>query len=122
MPTTDTHDTALFDLATGIDDPRARTTDPDTSHLAADSTQANLSELQAIVLAILHDVPDFGLTDSELDRYYADNSGHRGWPSIRFETPRKRRSDLSKMGKLEDSGIRRLNPFGRLEVVWVVPA
>lgn len=121
MPT-DTKDTALFDLATGIDEPRARSTDPDTSHLAADLSHAKLSELQAIVLGIFHDVPDFGLTDSELDRYYADNSSHRGWPSIRFETPRKRRSDLSKLGKLEDSGIRRENPFGRLEVVWVVPA
>jgi hypothetical protein len=122
MPTTETHDTALFDLATGIVDPNARTTDPDTSHLAADLIQPKLSELQAIVLGIFHDVPDVRLTDSELDRYYAHNAGQRGWPSIRFETPRKRRSDLSKLGKLEDSGIRRENPFGRLEVVWVVAA
>lgn len=93
--------------------------DPDTSQAAAESQLQNLSKLQGIVLSIFETVPDFGLTDSELDKFYALNWVLQGWPAIRYETPRKRRSDLTRDRLLEDSGIRRMNPFGRPEVVWV---
>lgn len=98
----------------------SRSGDPDTSVAAAESQVKNLSKLQGIVLSLFESTPDFGLTDSEVDRFYANNQQMHGWPAVRFETPRRRRSDLTRDGFLEDSGIRRVNPFGRLEVVWVV--
>lgn len=99
---------------------QVRSSDPDTSRRAAELLAPKLSKLQTIVLNIFRTVPDFGLTDSELDSLYVRSYADRGWPMTRFETPRKRRSDLTRMGLLEDSGIRRMNPYGRLEVVWVL--
>lgn len=97
----------------------ARHTDPDTSHLAADSQAANLSELQRIILG-LFEQREFGFTDDELGVHYGANQPvYRNWPMVRDQTPRKRRSELTKMGLLEDSGVRRPNRFGALEIVWV---
>jgi hypothetical protein len=103
------------------DTPRvlARATDPSTSHDAAAKTVKNLSRVQAAVLSMFESV-DFGLTDSELDSLYAARQEHKGWPPVRFETPRKRRSDLTKVGLLIDSNVRRINGFGSPEVVWVL--
>lgn len=109
---------------------RARTSDPNTSHLAAETSAKSLSRLQAIVLEIVEGEGATGITDSELDAYYSLNALANGWPIVRYETPRKRRSDLTPspnpkrrrphLERLCDSGIRRPNKFGALEVVWVI--
>ena len=108
-----------FALAIGEDTSRARRSDPDTSHMAADTSAPQISKLQAIVLGMVA-ASELGLTDSEIDAQYASRVIAEGWPVVRYETPRRRRSDLAGMGSLVDSGIRRLNPFGRPEVVWVL--
>lgn len=95
----------------------ARTTDPDTSHEAVAGQPLN--KLRSIVLGIYADAAgDRGMTDSELDAYYANNRELRDWPMVRYETPRKRRSDLVGFGFLRDSGLTETNPFGRQETVW----
>jgi hypothetical protein len=106
----------VFDL----DSARARRSDPDTSHLAADKSSKKLSQLQAIVL-FLFMVHGEGLTDTELDDLYASNWERKNWPRVRMDTPRKRRSDLTRLGRLEDSTVRRMSRHGSLEAVWVAP-
>lgn len=98
----------------------ARSTDPRTSHTAAASQAANLTSLQQIVLTIFRrlDAVELGATDSEIANYYNSHYRLEGWPTVRFDTPRKRRSDLAGMGLIEDTGFRRLNPFGSPEAVW----
>lgn len=98
----------------------ARSSDPDTSHMAVEPQP--LSELRRIVLDIFRerDADELGMTDSELDDFYAAHYDKRGWPAVRYETPRKRRSDLANMDLLVDSSFRRRNRFGRLEAVWVL--
>lgn len=101
------------------DVPRARVTDPDTSHVAADGVQDRLSRLQSIVLSIVRF--HGAMTDTELDDFYAASAADfPEWPAVRFDSPRKRRSDLTAMGLIRDSGEKRTNRFGSAEVVWVV--
>lgn len=86
--------------------------------MAADKSSVNLSEMKQRVLDI------FGthgsLTDSELNDIYARQSVMFGWKKVRPDTPRKRRSDLTKAGYLVDSGETRVNEFGSPEQVWQV--
>ena len=100
--------------------PIARSTDPVTSDRAAEKQQKHLSKLQTIVYQIIKHRE--GLTDSELCDFYMAHSLAYEWPTVRFETPRKRRSDLSNRGLLVDSGETRVNPYGSPEVVWTVTA
>lgn len=104
------------------DTPRARRSDPEASHIAADVSGRTWSRMKEVVFTIFATVEVYGvgLTDSELDEYYARWGSVMGWPSCRYETPRKRRSDLTREGVLEDSGILRPNRFKGLETVWVI--
>lgn len=107
-------DLPLFYLATGLDSPRARKTDPPTSHAAADS---NRLDSRAQVLAILRMCGP--LADHELvDQFdlYAARMG------IRFTPQRLRtaRAELTRDGLVEYTGIDRLTPTGRRAQVWAV--
>ena len=88
----------------------ARRGDPDTSHEAAMSFEAKrLTAIQVDVLDWFRQVGSG--TDEELeDALLAQHPG--------FSTLRKRRSELVDMGKLRDSGKRRVNRNGRKMVVW----
>lgn len=100
----------------GDDEPRARRSDPVTSHAAADKSAHGLSEMKVNILNIFE---RFGaLTDSELNDIYQRQSLMFGWKKVRPDTPRKRRSDLSSAGFLVDTGETRVNQFGSAEVVW----
>lgn len=101
------------------DSARARFTDPVTSHEAADLSAKHLSEIQVIVYDLIKDSFS-GLADFELGAQYAIQAPMYGFPQVLFDTPRRRRSDLTRMGRLVDSGVRRMNDHGRNEVVWVV--
>lgn len=106
----------LFDTDTDL---LARTTDPATSREAAVSQGKNLSEIQVIVLDLIS-TSDSGLADFELSAQYAMWQPLYDFPAVLFDTPRRRRSDLSRMGRLVDSGFRRMNGHGRNEIVWQV--
>jgi hypothetical protein len=94
----------------------ARTTDPDTSHAAAAAARHDATLVQLRVTGIFGLHPE-GLTDEELVMLY-----QRAWPSGRSlesrASARKRRSDLTRMGILYDSGERRVLTSGRKGIVW----
>lgn len=95
----------------------ARTSDPDTSRVAAFAVD-DATEVQRRVYALHRQHPE-GLTDEQLIALYArDYAGARSLESK--ASPRKRRSDLTNAGVLVDSGERRMLTSGRRGVVWKV--
>lgn len=83
--------------------PLARATDPETSHEAAQSFgDLELNLLRSLVLNVLKQHPD-GLTDHELTRECVRlGSGDYQW-----DTYRKRRSDLTNLGLVVATTVRR---------------
>lgn len=111
----------MSDSPVRVPDALARVTDPGTSHEAVGAQPLN--RLRRIVLQIFAEIAgDRGMTDTELDSFYEKNWGMQGWPVVRFETPRKRRSDLVGMGLIQASGAVEKNPYNRNEVVWEITA
>jgi hypothetical protein len=97
------------------DGPRARKSDPITSHLAADSN-GNRAQVQQAVLSLFSN-KSFGLTDEEMTRLYF---GSVNCPATHTDSPRKRRSELAGRGVLRDAGIKRPTVSGRQSVAWVL--
>jgi hypothetical protein len=94
--------------AAGLDPPRVRNTDPDTSTEAAQSLgeRAVGARCQELYALIEH---HHGLTCHQL----VDLTGHdRGNTARRI-------TDLAQAGWVRDSGMRRLGPTGRRSIVWV---
>jgi hypothetical protein len=103
---------------------RARTTDPETSHAAAESiTEVTRRRSQLDVLQILLD--HGALTDQEIEiihRSLVGSWAHGGW-QIKHQSPsglRSRRSELVKEhGLVRDSGKRRPSRTStRNMIVW----
>lgn len=100
--------------------PRARDSDPPTSHEAADSIGTPvLRQRQQAVLVCLRNAPTTGLTDHELAEVYAR------WRASTTVVPeqspsglRTRRKELQAMGLVLDTGERRPLPTGRKAIVW----
>lgn len=91
---------------------RSRATDPDTSVEAAESVSPRIRELQQKVLRFAEINPD-GFTDRDLEQHFL-NSG---------STYRTRRSELTEMGMIRDSGERRTygaNGTGRRHIIWQI--
>jgi hypothetical protein len=88
-----------------------RTTDPGTSWAAANSL-VDVTVVQQRVYA-LHWLHPGGLTDEELLRLYVAKHGVTA-----ESTPRKRRCDLTHMGIIEDTGLRRVLSSTRMGIVW----
>lgn len=97
-----------------FDQPRARETDPHTSHDAAASVRG-LRKKQADVYTILTASP-VGLTDIGIDWVHHD----RGYPPQSSSGLRTRRSELVALGLVRDSGRREQLPSGRQAIVWEV--
>lgn len=99
--------------------PLARTTDPDTSHEAAASLDdPQIRASQEAVLTVLAAIGPS--TDHVLARYY-ERAVQCGI-DIPFQSPsglRTRRKELTRMGRIVDSGIRDVTPSGRRAIVWV---
>jgi hypothetical protein len=89
-----------------------RGSDPATSHAAAASIAADVTEVQRRVRAIHVEYPA-GLTDEELLRKYIARYGPTAESS-----PRKRRHDLTVLGIIVDTGERRPLVSGRSGIVW----
>lgn len=101
-------------IVTNLDTARARKADPLTSHDAADSNQ-NREEVSEHVRHLLS---RFGpMTDQELTvRFFADSTS----PEAHFDSPRKRRSDLTKAGLVIPTITRRPTATGRASTVWTL--
>jgi hypothetical protein len=93
----------------GEDSPRARRTDPITSHEAADSNDVTRSI--GWVLSLLHNVGP--LADHEIEAAARRRD-------VRFTGQRLRtaRAALVRQGKITNSGDSRTTPNGRRAVVW----
>ena len=108
-----TGDGVTDQLTLGVDEPRARRRDPQTSRDAAASITPGRTE--ALILALfplVTTVPRAGFTD---DQFAAMLPGHYS-PTVKTA-----RSRLSKAGLLVDSGVRRPSNRGRLQIVWRLP-
>ena len=93
------------------DSPRARLTDPVTSHEAADSTAGSVKESQSWVFTLLD---HFGpLADHELVEHSINT-----WSPSRIRTARH---ELVELGAVTDAGFYRFTPAGRRAKVWQVP-
>lgn len=97
--------------------PRARKTDPSTSHQAARSVK-KLLEKQCAVLMLLKQHP-LGLTLEELvtNLTYRQRLGKAKWQSD--SGIRTRCSELVTLGYVVPSGIKRVTRSGRRAIVWV---
>ena len=96
-----------------------RTTDPQTSHDAAEAVVANLTELR---LAVLELVWLYGpSSSSRINRLYAAHRHTRGWPHAAPDSPRKRAGWLADPARLllEVSG-RAPGPNGVGESVYKI--
>lgn len=97
----------------------ARETDPATSDVAAEHQTWKLRAAHVAVLALFAE--HGSLTDTELNKAYRRVWEKREYPELSFDTPRRRRSDLSDRDLLEDSGTKRPNDNGKQETVWALP-
>lgn len=99
-------------------DPRARRTDPKTSHDAAASVDA--SRNQASVLMVMRQIGP--CTEDELVRGYQNLLNSPYWTkSIALqpeESIRKRRSELKDRGLVEATTLKRKGASGRLQTVY----
>ena len=90
--------------------PRARNTDPKTSHTAAESV-TNLTQTQATILRVLKRPR----TDTQLIEAYRKL---KRAPLASESGIRSRRAELVDKGLVVDSGTRALTPFNRQSIVW----
>lgn len=96
--TTESSISPLFDLAVGIDSPRARKTDPVQSHMAADRSQHTLHATKRAVLLLV--VQEGELAGSEINDLYRARRDRNGWGPVAYDTPRKRAGELADDGFL----------------------
>src|SRR4030095_3202085 len=89
-----------------------RSTDPDTTHAAAESIVEGATLVQKRILELHSERPE-GMTDEELTDLYIETYGPTGESSIR-----SRRHDLTGKGRFEDTGLRRELRSGRKGIVW----
>ena len=77
-----------------------------------------LTGAQSVILALFRQRGSF--TDSELNAFYEANWAYEGWPKLHPDSPRRRRSDLTRLGLLVTDGSTRPNRFGGQERVWAI--
>lgn len=95
----------------------ARTTDPQTSHDAAERVLPKIGTVRAQVLWCFFQHGD--LTDQELmDRFREREQVWLKWKRASDSSIRTRRSELVRQGWLRDSGRTRLSVAGLKMTVW----
>lgn len=101
-------------IAPDVQTPRARNSDPETSHEAAKSVR-NVGPIHEAILYVLRIHPE--LTDEQLVGWYkADLAA--GWlPKASDSSIRSRRKELAVLGRVVEVGLRRLSS-GRNGRVW----
>ena len=95
----------------GTAGPAARATDPDTSLEAGRKAWQDRGRLQQRVVLALSDGP---MTDSEIVERIERVTQRRVHPG----SVSKRRGELRDEGVVVDTGVRRMSPFGREQIVW----
>lgn len=82
----------------------------DTSIAASEALNPQLGRLQGVALAAIREAGARGMTTEELAKHL-----HLDRSSIQPRT-----SELKRLGRIKDSGNRRLNETGKQAIVWVV--
>lgn len=100
-----------------IVEPRARISDPETSHEAAANAGRDAERVKAAVRWLLNTAGRDGLTDEELNNAYKVVRASHQWPVVDIDTPRRRRSEL--LGEVVKAG-RRKNSKGSNVTVWAL--
>lgn len=90
--------------------PATRSSDPPTSHDAAETVAPAVGTIREEVLSFALDRATRGFIDDDLVRKFC-----QGKPESSY---RKRRSELAQEGWLIDVGEQRTNGFGNNEIVW----
>lgn len=93
------------------DTPRARVTDPATSHAAAASV-TNVTDTQHRILAAYRQHGP--MTDEELCQRLAAETGR----PVSVSGIRTRRAELVEMGKVHDTDTGKPTTTGRMAIVW----
>ena len=97
----------------------ARTTDPSTSHAAAETIRAtDMNGCRFGICQIL--VGGRMLTDAEILSVYHDNWNSCDWPRQSDSGIRSRRAELVDEGLVIDSGERGITESGRSTVKWML--
>lgn len=105
----------VSELAFGTDTARTRRTNPVASHEAADQSAESRDLILGLVRRLLLDAGEKGLTDRELTRRFFT----RFEVGCDLDSPRKRRSDLTKLGEVLTDGSRRRTGTARVaQTVW----
>lgn len=86
------------------DSPRARKSDPVTSHIAADASAVHLHETKQRVLQIVD--THGALVGSEINEQYQLMAARMNWRRVAWDTPRKRAGELAEDGFLDGSKTR----------------
>lgn len=97
------------------DVPRVRESDPLTSHRAGDVSQASLTKTKARVLTLvsIHQP----VTGTELNDLYRLTAARLNWPSVAWDSPRKRAGEMAADGVLEVVG-EQLGVNGQMESAY----
>jgi hypothetical protein len=99
--------------------PRARSTDPGTSHAAARSIKGVTLPNQRAVLRVFRELHAFGgMTDEELLAQYRAHARSLSLPNQSDSGLRTRRRELTDAGYLRDSGLTKILPSRRRAIVW----
>lgn len=97
----------------------ARTTDPQTSHIAAALVTPRAGTIRDEVLEIARGLPH-GFTHRDMVALYAYRVRHMGAPPTTDSSVRTRVHELVEAGHLHDGGRRMTSPHGRTEIIWTV--
>lgn len=98
--------------------PKARHSDPQTSHEAA-SKVSNVEQVRIAIYNILDANPE-GLTDSQIQRIYDKARPKLRWPLASDSGLRSRRAELVEQGRVAHSGKYGVTESGRKTIVWKV--
>lgn len=104
----------VADLEARATKPRARNTDPDTSHRAAKKVKHNITERRRAAFQALQAMGP--ATDLGLWFYYQTHRGSKGWPQQSESGLRTRRAELVRLGKIQQSGVSEIT--NRKRIVW----
>ena len=95
--------------------PRARRTDPETSHAAAQSVSNLTQTQQGIYFVLKH---RGSRTDEEIEAKYGEVRERFDFPLASPQGLRSRRAELVALGWVKDSGVTRPTKYGNDSVVW----
>lgn len=95
---------------------RARNTDPQTSHDAAESVQ-RITETQRAILSLLDGTP---MCDEKLIELYVHSWKREGFPRASASGIRSRRSELVERGLIEPTAFKERMQTGGWGRVWQV--